>query len=150
MCFFHYLLFHFKSSCYIYSAQLKTLCIRNLTTILITKMMKNIISMLRSEIYSQFLGIDNLVKAVTVSQDSYLKDRTNKSFFNIWSENVKKLQKAESDIHYMHSAYVTLCEGCGIEPMSVEDIVAEKKIKAQRRALNKDKKKEGSSTNKES
>lgn len=106
--------------------------------------MKHIINILKNEIFKQFSSIDGLVKKVAISQESYLKDRSNESLFKIWSENVKDLQKTESNVRYLRSAYATICNACEVEPMTVEEIVAEKKIKAQKRALNKVKQKEES------
>lgn len=103
--------------------------------------MKHIINFLKTEIYKQFSNIDGLVKKVTISQESFLKERSNEALFNIWSENVKNLNTVESNLHTLHSAYATICSGCGIEPMSVEDIVAEKNSKAEKKALRKSKSK---------
>ena len=91
--------------------------------------MKQIISMLKTEIFTQYSHINDLVKKVTISQESYIKDRSNEALYNTWSEDVQKLQKAESDMRYLRSAYSTLCNACEVEPMSVEEIVADKEAK---------------------
>lgn len=88
--------------------------------------MKQIINVLKNEIFNQNQESEELVKKVTISQESYLKDRSNEALFNIWSDNVKQLQKVESNMRYLKSAYATICNACEVEPMSVEDIVAEK------------------------
>ena len=49
--------------------------------------MKHILNILKNEIFKLNNSINDLVKKVTVSQDSYLKDRTNEGLFNIWSES---------------------------------------------------------------
>jgi hypothetical protein len=99
--------------------------------------MKHIISILKNEIFKQFSSIDGLVKKVAISQESYLKDRSNESLFNIWSENVKDLQKTESNVRYLHSAYATICNACEVEPLSVEEILAEETARAAKKAARK-------------
>ena len=53
--------------------------------------MKYIMNVLKNEIFNQFSNIEGLVKKVTVSQESYLKDRGNESLYDQWRENVQKL-----------------------------------------------------------
>ena len=62
-------------------------------------------NVLKNEIFNLYNTINNLVKKVTASQETYLKDRTNETQFSNWSETVKDLQKAESDMRYLRSAY---------------------------------------------
>lgn len=95
--------------------------------------MKHIANVLKSEIFNQNSIITDLIKKVTVSQDSYLKDRNNEAFFNIWLQNVKELQQAEANIRALKSAYVTICKACGIEPQTVNEIIAEKSEKKARK-----------------
>lgn len=104
--------------------------------------MKHIINILKNEIFKQFSSIDGLVKKVAISQESYLKDRSNESLFNIWSENVKDLQKTESNVRYLRSAYATICNACEVEPLSVEEIVAEKTARTAKKAARKSGQKE--------
>lgn len=104
--------------------------------------MKHIINILKNEIFKQFSSIDGLVKKVAISQESYLKDRSNESLFNIWSENVKDLQKTESNVRYLRSAYATICNACEVEPLSVEEIVAEKTARTAKKAARKSSQKE--------
>ena len=102
--------------------------------------MKHIINVLKNEIFNHNKAINDLVKKVTVSQESYLKDRTNETLFNNWSEKVKDLQKSESDMRYLRSAYATICTACEIEPMSVEDIVGERTARESKKAERKERK----------
>lgn len=88
--------------------------------------MKHIINVLKNEIFNQNNEIANLIKKVTISQDSYLKNRNNEAMFNIWSDNVKQLQKVESNLRYLRSAYVTMCNACEVEPQTNDEIIAEK------------------------
>lgn len=102
--------------------------------------MRHILNILKNEIFNYHNTINGLVKKVTVSQDSYLKDRSNEPLFNVWSESVKDLQKAESDLRYLRSAYATICSACETEPMSVEEIIAEKNARAAKKAERKERK----------
>ncbi len=104
------------------------------------KKMKRIMNVLKNEIFNLYNTINNLVKKVTASQETYLKDRTNETQFSNWSETVKDLQKAESDMRYLRSAYATICNACEVEPMTVEEIVAEKNGKAVKKAERKERK----------
>ena len=104
--------------------------------------MKHIMNVLKNEICNRFSEMDGLVKKVTVSQESYLKNRGNESLYDSWSENVKDLQKAESDMRHLRAAYSEICEACGTEPKSNEDIVAEKIAKAVRKSERKSRKSE--------
>ena len=106
--------------------------------------MRNILSMMKTEIFNLYSTIDELVKKVTNSQASYLKERGNEALYNQWSENVKDLQKAESNLRYLKTAYATVCEACEVEPMTVEEIVAEKTEKAARKSARKTTQKEES------
>ena len=99
--------------------------------------MKHILNILKNEIFNHHKLIDTLVKKVTVCQESYLKDRTNEPLFNSWSESVKDLQKAESDMRYLRSAYATICNACEVEPMTVEELVGEKNTKAAKKVEKK-------------
>lgn len=96
--------------------------------------MKHIVNVLKNEIFNQNNLIDGLIKKVTISQESYLNDRGNEPLFNIWSENVKELQKVESNLRYLKSAYVTMCNACEIEPQSLDEIVNEKAERKPRKA----------------
>ena len=102
--------------------------------------MKHIMNVLKNEIFNQHSLVEGLVKKVAISQESYLNDRSNESLFNIWSENVKDLQKTESNIRYLRSAYATICSACGVEPMTVEEIVGEKKVRETKKAERKERK----------
>ena len=102
--------------------------------------MKHILNVLKNEIFNHNKAINDLVKKVTVSQEAYLKDRTNESLFNSWSETVKDLQKYESDMRYLRSAYATICTACEIEPMSVEDIVGKRTARDSKKAERKERK----------
>ena len=102
--------------------------------------MKHILNVMKNEIFNLHNTINDLVKKVTVSQESYLKDRTNETLFNNWSEKVKDLQKSESDMRYLRSAYATICTACEIEPMSVEDIVGERTARESKKAERKERK----------
>lgn len=95
--------------------------------------MKHIVNVLKNEIFNQEQSINDLVKKVTIAQETYLKDRSNEAYFNIWSDRVKELQKTESNLRYLRSAYVTMCNACEIEPLSNEEIVAEKTNKKARK-----------------
>lgn len=95
--------------------------------------MKHIINVLKNEIFNQEQTVNDLVKKVTISQDAYLKDRSNEAFFNIWSDRVKELQKTESNLRYLRSAYVTMCNACEVEPLTNEEIIAEKSNKKARK-----------------
>ena len=99
--------------------------------------MKHIINVLKNEIFNHNKAINDLVKKVTVSQEAYLKDRTNESLFNSWSETVKDLQKHESDMRYLRSAYATICTACETEPMTVEEIVGERTVRETKKAERK-------------
>ena len=101
--------------------------------------MKHIMNVLKNEIFKLHNTIDGLVKKVTISQESYLNDRSNEALFDIWSERVKEMQKAESDMRHLRSAYATICNACEVEPLSVEDIVAEKDARAAKKAAKKEK-----------
>ena len=100
--------------------------------------MKHILNVLKNEIFNRHNLIDNLVKKVTVSQESYLKNRTNEPLFNMWSDAVKELQKVESDMRYLRSAYATICTACETEPLSIEEIVKERTVKETRREERKE------------
>ena len=102
--------------------------------------MKHIMNILKNEIFNLNNQIEDLVKKVTVSQESYLNDRSNEALYNRWSENVKDLQKAESDMRYLRSAYSTICNACEVEPMSVEEIIKLKDEKAAKKAERKERK----------
>ncbi len=102
--------------------------------------MKHILNVMKNEIFNLHNTINDLVKKVTVSQESYLKDRTNETLFKNWSEKVKDLQKSESDMRYLRSAYATICTACEIEPMSVEDIVGERTARESKKAERKERK----------
>ena len=102
--------------------------------------MKHILNVLKNEIFNLHNTINDLVKKVTVSQESYLPDRTNETLFKNWSEKVKDLQKSESDMRYLRSAYATICSACEIEPMSVEDIVGERTARESKKAERKERK----------
>ncbi len=102
--------------------------------------MKHIINVLKNEIFNHNKAINDLVKKVTVSQEAYLKDRTNEALFNSWSETVKDLQKYESDMRYLRSAYATICTACETEPMTVEEIVGERTVRETKKAERKEKK----------
>ena len=54
--------------------------------------MKHILNVLKNEIFKHHNTISDLVKKVTVSQESYLNDRSNEAQFNNWSNTVKDLQ----------------------------------------------------------
>lgn len=99
--------------------------------------MKHIVNALKNEIFNQNNLINDLVKRVEISQASYLKDRGNEALFNIWSNNVVELQKVESNIRYLKSAYVTMCNACEIEPMAINAIIAEKASKKVRKPREK-------------
>ena len=102
--------------------------------------MKHILNVLKNEIFNIHNTINDLVKKVTVSQESYLNDRSNDALFNSWSEKVKDLQKAESDMRYLRSAYSTICTACEVEPMTVEEIVGERTARASKKAERKERK----------
>lgn len=91
--------------------------------------MKHILNVLKNEIFFQTKQIDDLVKNVTISQESYLKDRNNEELFNSWSNNVNALQKTEANLKSLRSAYVILCKACDVEAMTNEEIIAEKTAK---------------------
>ena len=101
--------------------------------------MKHIMNVLKNEIFKLHSVMSGLVKKVTISQESYLNNRSNEALFNIWSENVKNLQKAESDMRYLRSAYSTICSACEVDPLSVEEIVAERDARAAKKAAKKEK-----------
>ena len=96
--------------------------------------MKHILNVLKNEIFNQNNQTDGLVKKITASQEAYLKDRKNEKLFNVWSENVKGLQKVESNQRYLLSTYATICAACETEPMTIEEIIAEKSAKATKKA----------------
>lgn len=96
--------------------------------------MKHILNVLKNEIFNRHNLIDSLVKKVTVTQESYLKNRTSEPLFNTWSEAVKEMQKAESDMRYLRSAYATICTACETEPMTVEEIVGERTARETKKA----------------
>ena len=102
--------------------------------------MKHIMNVLKNEIFNQHSLVEGLVKKVAISQESYLKERSNESLFNIWSENVKDLQKTESNIRYLRSAYATICGACGVEPLTVEEIVSERTARETKKAERKERK----------
>lgn len=98
-----------------------------------TSIMKHILNVLKNEIFNQNQTLNELVKKVSISQESYFNDRSNESLFNIWSSQVKELQKTESNLRYLKSAYATICKACEIEPLENEEIVAEKIAKINKR-----------------
>ncbi len=102
--------------------------------------MKYIMNVLKNEIFNNHNSINDLIKKVTVSQEAYLKDRSDEALFNNWSEKVKDLQKHESDMRYLRSAYVTICSACEVEPMTVEEIVNERTAKESKKAERKERK----------
>ena len=102
--------------------------------------MKHILNVLKNEIFNLNNTINDLVKKVTVSQESYLKDRSNETLFNNWSEKVKDLQKSETDMRYLRSAYATICTACEIEPMTVEEIVSERTARETKKVERKERK----------
>ena len=102
--------------------------------------MKHILNVLKNEIFKLHNTINDLVKKVTVSQESYLNDRKNEALFNSWSETVKDLQKSESDMRHLRSAYATVCAACEVEPMTVEEIVGERTARATKKAERKERK----------
>lgn len=102
--------------------------------------MKHILNVLKNEIFNIHNTINDLVKKVTVSQESYLNDRSNDALFNSWSEKVKDLQKAESDMRYLRSAYSTICTACEVEPMTVEEIVSERTARETKKVERKERK----------
>jgi|GEM_PF-6907120 len=100
--------------------------------------MKQILNVLKNEIFSQTKQIDGLVKKITASQDAYLKDRSNEELFNSWSGNVSSLQKVEGNLKALRTAYITLCGACGVEPLSNDQIVAEKAAKKAKKSSKKE------------
>ena len=102
--------------------------------------MKYIMNVLKNEIFNNHNSINDLIKKVTVSQEAYLKDRSDEALFNNWSEKVKDLQKHESDMRYLRSAYATICSACEVEPMTVEEIVNERTAKESKKAERKERK----------
>ena len=114
--------------------------IKYLQTLKTTKKMKHILNVLKNEIFNLHNTINDLVKKVTVSQESYLKDRSNEALFNNWSEKVKDLQKSESDMRYLRSAYATICTACEVEPMTVEEIVSERTARETKKVERKERK----------
>ncbi len=102
--------------------------------------MKHIMNVLKNEIFNQHSLVEGLVKKVAISQESYLNERSNEALFNIWSESVKDLQKTESNIRYLRSAYATICGACEVEPMTIDEIMAEKKVKETKKAERMEKK----------
>ena len=99
--------------------------------------MKHILNALKNEIFKHDQSLNDLVKRVTIAQESYLNDRSNEAFFTIWSDRVKELQKTESNLRHLRSAYVTLCDACEIQPLSNDEIVAEKSVKKNRKSKSK-------------
>lgn len=102
--------------------------------------MKHILNVLKNEIFTQNSSIDGLVKKVNISQKSYMSDRGNEMLFKVWSDAVQELQNTEQNLWYLKSAYSTLCSACNVEPMSVEEIVAEKTKKIEKKAAKKSEK----------
>jgi len=111
--------------------------------------MKHIMNVLKNEIFNQHSLVEGLVKKVAISQESYLKERSNEALFNIWSESVKDLQKTESNIRYLRSAYATICNACGVEPMTVDEIMSEKKVRETKKAERKERKERKSEVKKD-
>ena len=99
--------------------------------------MKHILNVIKNEIFEQNSSIDDLIKKVSISQQSYMKDRGNEALFNIWNENMKELQKTEQNLWYLKSAYSTLCTACEVEPQTIEEIMAEKTAKKAKKASKK-------------
>ena len=99
--------------------------------------MKHILRVLKNEIFTQSKQTEKLVQKVADSQTAYLADRGNETLYNTWSDRVKELQKKESDMRYLKSAYATICTACEIEPMTVEEIIAEKSARTEKKASKK-------------
>ncbi len=95
--------------------------------------MKHIMNVLKNEIFNQNTNLESLIKKVTVSQESYLKDRSNDGLFSIWSEAVKELQKTESNLRSLRNAYSIICKACDVEPKTISEIVAEKSQRKERK-----------------
>ena len=102
--------------------------------------MKYIMNVLKNEIFNNHNSINDLIKKVTVSQEAYLKDRSDEALFDNWSEKVKDLQKSESDMRYLRSAYATICTACEVEPMTVEEIVSERTARETKKVERKERK----------
>ena len=109
--------------------------------------MKQIINVLKNEIFNQEQTLNDLVKRVAIAQESYLGNRSNEAFFTIWSDRVKELQKTESNLRHLRSAYVTICNACEIEPLSNEEIIAEKSVKQAKKESRLKTKKQGELSN---
>lgn len=99
--------------------------------------MKHIINVIKNEIFNQHNDIEGLVKKVEISQQSYMADRGNEALFKLWSENMQELQKTEQNFLALKSAYSTLCNSCNIEPKTVEEIVAEKTTRKEKKQSKK-------------
>ncbi len=99
--------------------------------------MKNIINVLKNEIFNQTNSMESLIKKVTVAQESYLKDRSNDGLFSIWSEAVTEMQKTESNLRALRNAYSIICKACEVEPKTIEEIIAEKSQRKERKPRTK-------------
>ena len=97
--------------------------------------MKQILNVLKNEIFNQKQSLNDLVNKVAIAQESFMNERSNDALYKIWSDHIKDLQKTESNLRHLRSAYVTMCDACEIEPLSNEEIVAEKNIKKNNRRL---------------
>ena len=95
--------------------------------------MKHVLNVLKNEIFNQNKQTETLVQKVAVSQEAYMADRKNEALFNTWSDQVKELQKRESNMRYLKSAYVTICNACEVEPKSIDEILAEKGARVEKK-----------------
>lgn len=99
--------------------------------------MKQIVSILKREIAKQYVAILDQTKRVEVTTSSFSTDPNDQNMFNLWAGSVKQLANLQNGFSDMLTAYKSMCQVAGIPQVSLNDIVAEKKAKDEKRAERK-------------
>jgi hypothetical protein len=99
--------------------------------------MKQIVNILKRELAKQYVAILDQTKRVEVTTSSFSTDPNDQNMFNLWAGSVKQLANLQNGFSDMLTAYKSMCQVAGIPQVSLNDIVAEKKAKDEKRAERK-------------
>lgn len=99
--------------------------------------MKQIVNILKRELAKQYVAILDQTKRVEVTTSSFSTDPNDQNMFNLWASSVKQLANLQNGFSDMLTAYKSMCQVAGIPQVSLNDIVAEKKAKDEKRAERK-------------
>lgn len=99
--------------------------------------MKQIVNILKRELAKQYIAILDQNQRVEVTTSSFTNDPTDQNMFNLWASSVKQLANLQNGFSDMLTAYKSMCQVAGITEVSLNEIVAEKKAKDEKRAERK-------------